>query len=196
MQTGFPSKMKKTKLIKICQSFLEPRHLSIGTDMCCHILLLASGFKRDEFKIGREEIHIRSGKSHFLDEILEANDKVLRTLALKFNKGFVAFQCRIIYIRLCVFGKCMFSFPFTFLFFQIQMFPIIIKIVVSVLLVKTQKQQKIAATNDMSQGILTKDSGEIDSIEIMKEDRVENNETIEVKNEFIHFQSGQSGKFY
>lgn len=113
MKIGFPLKIKKTELMEKCQ--LESRHISIGVDMCCRILLLASGFKVDEFKIGYEEVHFRSGICHLLDEILESNKEAL---TLKLNKGFSAFQRRMIYLRLLIIGTCMFSFFFLFYVFS------------------------------------------------------------------------------
>lgn len=78
-------------------------------NMCCHILLLGCTLKIDEFKFGREEVHIRSGKFHLLDEIVEDSMESHESLRLKFNKGFVILQRRIIYLRLKLIGARMFS---------------------------------------------------------------------------------------
>lgn len=91
MQISFPSKIKISELLKN----VEPRHRSmIGEKKCCQILLLGINFQLKDFKIGKTEVHIRPGKINLLDETNE-EDKIMN-----FQKNFLAFMRRIIFIRL------------------------------------------------------------------------------------------------
>lgn len=115
MEIGFPSKIKISKLMEKCQPFIKPRHMAMETNMCCRALLLGCTLQIDEFKFGREEVHIRSGKFHLLDEIVEYSIESHESLRLKFEKGFVILQRRMIYLRLVLLGARMFSLYFSFL---------------------------------------------------------------------------------
>lgn len=86
------------------EAFLEPRHISLGTKLCCYILILAIGFKPEEFKIGKTEILIRPGKNHILDKL---NDEMRMTneISSRFKASFLNFMRRILFARFQLLGK-------------------------------------------------------------------------------------------
>lgn len=105
MQFGFPSKVQISVLSREMKSFLEPRHISLGINVCCHILLLAIGFKVKEFKIGKTEVLIRPGKTNLLDK-LHADIKYSKhELESKFKNSYMDFMRHILLIRLQFLGK-------------------------------------------------------------------------------------------
>lgn len=109
MQFGFLLKIQITELFKIVEPFLEIRHMSVGMNTCCRILLLASGFQPKDFIFGKTEIHFRPGNSCLLDklrgEIKQSNGNV----TLRFKKVFVAFMRRVLYLRFIFLGAREFS---------------------------------------------------------------------------------------
>lgn len=89
MQFGYPAKLKIADLFDKLKPVLEPRHISMGRYMCCTILLLASGLKSTDFRIGEMDIHIRPGFSQLLDQIHCETNESSAELALRFKKGYV-----------------------------------------------------------------------------------------------------------
>lgn len=69
MQIGFPLKISISELMRQMETFLEPRHISVGKNVCLSIVLSVVGFKTNEFKIGKTDILIRPGKTHLLDKL-------------------------------------------------------------------------------------------------------------------------------
>lgn len=114
MQMGYPSKIQIEKLFEKIEVLLDPRHVSVGKNMCCQIFLLGSGFQFENFKFGRTEVRIRAGKFHLLDNIFDKISKQgnesTKLHALKFKRGFVAFRCRVLFLRLRFLGARTFCF--------------------------------------------------------------------------------------
>lgn len=92
------------------EKFLEPRHVLLGKNVCCHILFLASGFKANEFKIGKTDILIRPGKNHLLDKLHADISHSKQSLELRFKVGYRKFMCRVYFLALRFIGKGTFSY--------------------------------------------------------------------------------------
>lgn len=109
MQLGFPIKMPIAELshkLKLC---MEPHHTmpNIGVNNCCIFFLLASGFHRDDFRLGKTAIHFRPGKCHLLDKMkTDFQESNNLQIAIKFKKGFNAFIRRSLYISIRFVGAC------------------------------------------------------------------------------------------
>lgn len=101
MKVGFPSKVEMAELFGIIEPSLESRHVSLGLNNCCLILLLANGFQARDFVFGKTEIHFRPGKQQLLDELCdEMKQPDISNIISKFKKGFVAFMRRVLYLRI------------------------------------------------------------------------------------------------
>lgn len=105
MQFGFPSKVQISVLSSKMESFLEPRHISLGIDVCCRILLLGIGFKVNDFKIGKTEVLIRPGKTNLFDKLHDEIRYSKQKLEKKFQTSYTAFMQRVLIIRFQFLGK-------------------------------------------------------------------------------------------
>lgn len=110
MQHGYPFKVRIDDLFENITSFLEPRHISVGSKMCCQIYLIATGFEHTDFKLGKTEIHIRLGKNDLFNQLRRgmnnASDiSICPTIAKNFRKGFVAFMFRALLVQIRFVGK-------------------------------------------------------------------------------------------
>lgn len=117
MQIGFPAKVEISALLNQMDAFLRPREISLGKNLCCNILLLAVGFKPNEFKIGKTEILIRPGKNYLIDKL---NDEIRHSkneIELRFKASFLNFMRRILYARFQLLGKSKFCWLH---FFEIE----------------------------------------------------------------------------
>lgn len=100
MEVGSPSKIEKAQLLKSIEPCLENRHKSLGLNGCCLIFLLANGFQSRDFVFGKTEIHFRPGKEQLLDKLRdEMKQPDISNFISKFNKRFVAFMRRVLYLR-------------------------------------------------------------------------------------------------
>lgn len=105
MQSGFPLKVAISEIMRQMQTILEPRHISLGKNVCCHILFSAAGFKHNEFKIGKTEVLIRSGKSLLLDTLNYQLKYSKKELEQKFKTSFLDFMRNVLLTRLQFLGK-------------------------------------------------------------------------------------------
>lgn len=105
MQFGFPGKLKITDLFDKLKPALEPRHDSIRNHTCCTILLLASGFKSTDFKIGKSWIHIRPGNLQLLEQIQYEIGESSNELALRFKNGYIVHMHRVFLLGLRFIAK-------------------------------------------------------------------------------------------
>lgn len=108
MQIGFPSKVEISTLLKQMETFLEPRHISLGKNLCLYIFFLAVGFKPKEFKIGKTEILIRPGKNHLIDKLNGEIRHSKNEIELKFKASFLNFMRKILLARFQLLGKSKF----------------------------------------------------------------------------------------
>lgn len=99
MQHGYPFKVRINELFENMKRFLEPRHISLGSETCCRIFLLCKGFENKDFRIGKTDIHIRLGKSDLFNQLLSYCDKSVAEDSSKvvedFKKGFLMFMRRV-----------------------------------------------------------------------------------------------------
>lgn len=84
MQFGYPVKIPITDFFQKIKPYLELRHISFGTVNCCRVILLSNGFRYDDFKMGKIDIHIRQGKLQLLKLMNIEPEKT----TLKFKKVF------------------------------------------------------------------------------------------------------------
>lgn len=116
MQIGFPLKVGISELMEHMRTFLEPRHISIGTNVCCYILCSAVGLNANEFKLGKTDIFIRPGKTHLLDVLYDQLKYSKAELKRKFHDKFLDFMRKVILKRLQFLGKRKFSYFNLFLY--------------------------------------------------------------------------------
>lgn len=106
MQFAYPLKINIADLYDHLEIALETRHTSMEKSVCCLILLLGSGFKSEDIRIGQTEIHIRPGYSHLLDQLKCEMDESSLNLKSRFKTGFKAYMRRVTIIRFRFIGKC------------------------------------------------------------------------------------------
>lgn len=109
MQSGYPIKLKIDEIYLKIQTIMASHHASTGKIACCHILLLAFGFKPKDFKIGKTDISIRPGKTHLLDQLHLELDKPNEELAQKFKGSHKAYMLHVYFIALRFLGSGQFT---------------------------------------------------------------------------------------
>lgn len=119
MQYGYPTKVDIVDLYNQLEPNLSPRHISIGRIMCCKFFLLASGFRFQDFKMGKSEIHIRSEKSQLLDQMRHGMYQFNDEIALKFNEKVKAYKLRIFLIRFTFLGARKSTFYYVLINFNL-----------------------------------------------------------------------------
>lgn len=105
MQSGYPIKVKIVELYKKIEPILESHHVYTGKSICCQILLLVSGFKSEDFKFGKTDIHLRSGRTHLLDQLYEELKEFNGQLAHKFKRGHISYMRHVYVIGLRFIGS-------------------------------------------------------------------------------------------
>lgn len=108
MELGYPIKIPIAELFQKLQPYLEQRHISIGSNVCCRIFLLAIGFLSEDFKFGKTEIHFRPGRKHLLDLLNVEFQKSKNDITVRFKKGFISFMRRSLFISIRFMGACMY----------------------------------------------------------------------------------------
>lgn len=106
MQFGYPIKISINELFTKLQSHLEARHISIGAKNCCIVFLLSCGFGAKDFKIGKTEVHIRTGNFQLMDSLNEKFEQHNNDITVKFKEGFHVFMRRVLFKAFWFVGAC------------------------------------------------------------------------------------------
>lgn len=99
IEFGYPMKISIAELYQKLLTYLEPRHILIGSKNCCLLFLLANGFLNKDFKLGKTEILIRAEKTILFQSLYAAFENMNNDIKVKFNTKYIKTRRSIIQIK-------------------------------------------------------------------------------------------------